>query len=327
MVLRVGSKGQMVSRLQSFLGIPADGVFGKTTEFAVKRFQQNNGLKVDGIVGRKTFEALGILTTNVHSSIRNEASISSSIQPKKKLDENGIEEYFLPENEYFLNSPKQWCFLHYTASGSNPYRVIDEWGRDSRGRIGTEFVVGGQSIKGDKEHDGKILQAFPSEGYAWHLGIGNNKLHRNSIGIEICSMGFLYKGGFFQITKTEEGNTIRKWVERNKNAYYTYVGNEVENGQVQILANPHFQFKAWHKISIAQIEATYKILKLIETRNAIPVKNGLPALLHKNGVSSFEKRMLSEVNNTKGTWSHSNVSSQKVDIFPQPELVEMLLSL
>ena len=37
-----------------------DGVFGKKTERAVKRFQKENGLKVDGIAGKKTFEALGL---------------------------------------------------------------------------------------------------------------------------------------------------------------------------------------------------------------------------------------------------------------------------
>ncbi len=37
-----------------------DGVFGKKTERAVKRFQKANGLKVDGIAGRRTFFALGL---------------------------------------------------------------------------------------------------------------------------------------------------------------------------------------------------------------------------------------------------------------------------
>lgn len=37
-----------------------DGIYGKKTERAVKRFQKNNGLKVDGIAGRRTFEALDL---------------------------------------------------------------------------------------------------------------------------------------------------------------------------------------------------------------------------------------------------------------------------
>jgi hypothetical protein len=37
-----------------------DGVFGRKTQRAVKRFQRDNGLKADGIVGIKTREALGL---------------------------------------------------------------------------------------------------------------------------------------------------------------------------------------------------------------------------------------------------------------------------
>ncbi len=37
-----------------------DGVYGKKTERAVKRFQRSVGLKADGIAGRRTFTALGL---------------------------------------------------------------------------------------------------------------------------------------------------------------------------------------------------------------------------------------------------------------------------
>jgi hypothetical protein len=32
-------------------------------------------------------------------------------------------------------------------------------------------------------------------------------------------------------------------------------------------------------------------------------------------------------NNTKGLWSHTNCRTTKFDMFPQPELIDMLLSL
>ena len=37
-----------------------DGIFGKKTERAVKRFQKASGLKADGIAGKRTFFALGL---------------------------------------------------------------------------------------------------------------------------------------------------------------------------------------------------------------------------------------------------------------------------
>lgn len=50
-----------VKKLQQVLGFPPnqiDGKFGQDTEDAVKRFQQQNGLLVDGIVGGNTWSAL-----------------------------------------------------------------------------------------------------------------------------------------------------------------------------------------------------------------------------------------------------------------------------
>jgi hypothetical protein len=57
-ILRFGAQGDEVRRVQSALGIPADGVFGTETEGAVRTFQIANGLTPDGIVGFKTWTAL-----------------------------------------------------------------------------------------------------------------------------------------------------------------------------------------------------------------------------------------------------------------------------
>ena len=39
----------------------ADGAYGRLTEAAVMRFQRENGLKQDGIVGKNTAERLGYI--------------------------------------------------------------------------------------------------------------------------------------------------------------------------------------------------------------------------------------------------------------------------
>lgn len=58
MLLKVGSKGDDVKKLQSKLGLTADGSFGPGTEKAVKAWQTANGLKADGIVGDGTWSKL-----------------------------------------------------------------------------------------------------------------------------------------------------------------------------------------------------------------------------------------------------------------------------
>jgi len=55
MILKNGSKGEDVKKLQAKLGLGADGVFGSGTEAAVKKWQTANGLTADGIVGEGTW--------------------------------------------------------------------------------------------------------------------------------------------------------------------------------------------------------------------------------------------------------------------------------
>jgi peptidoglycan hydrolase-like protein with peptidoglycan-binding domain len=58
--LRRGAKSEdkWVEYLQQLLGIPIDGKFGPATEAAVRKFQTDNKLKIDGIVGNQTWAAL-----------------------------------------------------------------------------------------------------------------------------------------------------------------------------------------------------------------------------------------------------------------------------
>ena len=69
-VLRQGSTGDEVKEVQrrlkkwGYYNGSVDGVFGAGTRAAVIAFQKKNGLTADGIVGKATYEALGI---NVNS--------------------------------------------------------------------------------------------------------------------------------------------------------------------------------------------------------------------------------------------------------------------
>ena len=61
--VRKGAEGNITYLIQAMLvchsfDIDADGIFGPATESAVKEFQSRNGLSVDGIVGKNTFNKL-----------------------------------------------------------------------------------------------------------------------------------------------------------------------------------------------------------------------------------------------------------------------------
>lgn len=58
MLLKNGSKGEDVIKLQKLLGLNPDGAFGPGTEAAVKKWQAANGLTSDGIVGDGTWNKM-----------------------------------------------------------------------------------------------------------------------------------------------------------------------------------------------------------------------------------------------------------------------------
>ena len=87
-LLRRGSRGAAVKKLQEGLGIGADGIFGGGTEKAVKDFQKKSGLAVDGIAGPKTLAKL-----DSFEEITEETVAKAAIQP----DEEHFESEPLPE--------------------------------------------------------------------------------------------------------------------------------------------------------------------------------------------------------------------------------------
>ena len=57
-VLNVGSTGDTVKAVQEFLGIGADGIFGRGTKRAIKQWQASKGLTADGVVGPATLKKM-----------------------------------------------------------------------------------------------------------------------------------------------------------------------------------------------------------------------------------------------------------------------------
>ena len=279
--------------LQEFLNTDADGIFGVGTKALVQKWQANNNLIADGIVGPATWDAMGLATTDNSEQIY--------------TTENGlvIHQDFLPQGEY-LNGPtkKEYCFLHHTAGWHNPYNVIKSWGGDSRGRIATEFVLGGQSVKGnDDTYDGEMVQCIPEGGYGWHLGKnGSQYMHKHSVGIEICNFGYIKNGK-------------------------TYAGTRVHESQIVTLDQPFRGHKTWHRYSDAQIEATRKWILFIAERDNIDVRDGLQKWIKEGGVKAFDWKEDAYYGRVKGLLTHTNTRKDKTDLFPQQEVIDMILSL
>ena len=320
--IKKGSKGLIVEYWQEFLknlqlySYKVDGDFGNLTHNSTIEFQRTNGLVADGIVGKRTWDKayeLGIITTD---------EMEEPVNPEDF--DIVIENAHMPRSEYRTSDePKEWVFIHHTAGWNSPFKTIRNWSRDSRGQVATEFVLGGQKItNGDAEFDGVIAQAFPEGGYGWHLGIGNNIMHRASVGIEVNNFGFLTEGGYYKRI-----NGIKTWIKKTPGKFYTYVGTEAAEDQIVQLKEEFRGHKFWHRYSDKQIIELKKLLQYIGERDNIDIRQGLPKLIKEKGAEAFDICSVSMCQDTKGLWSHTNCRTTKVDMFPQQELIDMLLSL
>jgi len=67
-LLQRGTRGETVKKLQTGLGLSADGIFGPGTEKAVREFQASKSIDVDGIAGPQTLalvDGFGEITQEV----------------------------------------------------------------------------------------------------------------------------------------------------------------------------------------------------------------------------------------------------------------------
>ena len=304
-ILKKGDKGSDVETLQRALGITADGDFGPLTEKTVIRFQLSNDFPVTGIVDSPIWALLFNKPGIVSDEIDEDTDISEEYF--RTSYHQLIHKHYLPKGEY-LEGPigNQYIFLHHTAGNHNPYKTIDHWGRDSRGRIATEFVLGGKNHRnGDDEYDGVMVQAFPEKGQGWHLGrTGSGWMNRHSVGLEICNMGYL----------TDD--------------YKTYVDSRCKLSEVTTLEKPFRGHLKWHSYTEEQIKATEQWIRYVGERDQIDIRKGLQEFIKKHGAQeAFDFQEDAYYGKVKGLLTHTNVRRDKSDCYPHPDLVDMIMSL
>ena len=216
-----------------------------------------------------------------------------------------IEKYNFSANQYYAEEHgKKQIYIHHTAGNSNGINVFKDW-ESNQERIATCVTICGKP-KNTEFKDGQIVQGFSSKHWAYHLGLKEStfskfnvpykSLDKISIGIEVCSWGQLtFKNG----------------------KYYTYVNSTVPASEVIELATPHRGYKFYHAYTDAQIVSVEKLLRHWGNTYGIP-------LTYNPDIWDVTPRALK---GESGVFTHNSVRYDKVDVFPQPKLIEMLKTL
>jgi N-acetyl-anhydromuramyl-L-alanine amidase AmpD len=296
-IVKFGQTGDLVSILQDALGLKQDGVFGHVTKQAVRLFQIQHKIQADSIVGHVTWLKLGINPLELDA----DTDITTSA--------TWIEQYNLPEGEYVNEiDAKRYIFISVNNGQHSPYKVIDRWASDQRGRVGAHYVIGGLATHldvdklsvSDGAYDGKVLQAIKDENRGFHLGrVKSHKLIKHSISIELCSAGYLKeKGG----------------------KYFTWYDQEVHPSQVVRLEKSYRGYRYFHKYSQNQLDSLEALLKLLCEKHEIYNHSIDINKLRISGVNHFDDAIESDLKVS----SRDVLRSDTISISPQSGLLDVL---
>lgn len=243
------------------------------------------------------------------SVFENEFSQSKSqvLPTKPKTAKPNIIKVDFPDNQFKkeLTEKTGWV-LHHSAGRDQATNMFKFWETDTQGTVATAYGI---------EDNGQIYEGFDAFKYWGHaIGltvVGNNlpfnlkrhhtfdnnvRLNKQYIQVEICNWGALS--------------------EKN-GKYYSWANVELPKEKVQIYDKPFRGSMFFERYTDAEIEALRTLI-----------------LWHfeEHGVSKKYNEDMWDISENalqgkEGIWSHASFRTDKSDVHPQPELIQMLQSL
>ena len=204
MILKVGSKGEDVKKLQAKLGLGADGVFGSGTEAAVKKWQASNGLTADGIVGEGTWTKMfgtKQLITEPSTPIVNDGPLKLE-NLKGHIPDVVISQIPDAAKKFNITNPLRLAhFLAQCGHESAGFKAIQEnlnYSADGLKKIFPKYFPGNLA-----EGYAKNPEKIASKVYGSRMGNGD----------ETTKEGFKFRGrGYIQLTGKENYTKFGKFI-------------------------------------------------------------------------------------------------------------------
>jgi putative chitinase len=204
MILKVGSKGEDVKKLQAKLGLGADGVFGSGTEAAVKKWQASNGLTSDGIVGEGTWTKMfgtKQLITEPSTPIVNAGPLKLE-NLKGHIPDAVISQIPDAAKKFNITNPLRLAhFLAQCGHESAGFKAIQEnlnYSADGLKKIFPKYFPGNLA-----EGYAKNPEKIASKVYGSRMGNGD----------ETTKEGFKFRGrGYIQLTGKDNYTKFAKFI-------------------------------------------------------------------------------------------------------------------
>lgn len=200
MILKLGSKGVEVEKLQNFLGIPINGNFDEYVETTLKNWQKTNGLKEDGLAGPITLKKMGILLESDLSVLESSLKL---VKLKGHVPDSVINQ--IPDTSKKFNVTSTLRLAHFLA----------QCGHESGG-FKSVFENLNYSALGLKKTFGKYFPGNLNESYAKQPEKIASRVYGNRMGNgnESSKDGWKYRGrGYIQLTGKSNYEVFDKFVD------------------------------------------------------------------------------------------------------------------
>lgn len=223
---------------------------------------------------------------------------------------NFNKKYWFPKDQFVDEiTEKLQIILHHTVSGPGVEGDMSWWLMTDV-RVATHFVI---------DRTGEIYQCFPIENWGYHVAVskrGNkvdskykklgSEYDKKSIGIELDSWGPVlpYNGSYYPI----------KWDKVNKKMIPNRNADPVTD--VVKYQDGYRGFTYFEKYTDAQLQSLKNLLTYLGNELLLP---------------TYANESIFDINESalkleRGVFSHTSYRTDKSDVHPQKELVEILKS-
>ena len=207
MLLKVGSKGEEVKKLQAKLGLTADGIFGNGTAAKVKEWQAANGLTADGIVGDGTWGKMFTETTQPTQVVKEDVVIPTSSEFKLQNLKGHVPDPVIAQipdtaKKFNITNPLRLAhFLAQCGHESGGFKSVSEnlnYSADGLKKIFGKYFPGNLN-----ESYAKQPEKIASRVYGSRMGNGD----------ESTGEGFKFRGrGYIQLTGKSNYTNFAKFI-------------------------------------------------------------------------------------------------------------------
>ena len=209
MILKVGSKGDDVKKLQLKLGLSDDGSFGPGTEKSVKKWQIDHNLNPDGIVGDETWSKMFSLTKPIvikEDKVITPPSPSSSgfklDKLKGHIPDSVIEQIPDTAKKFNITTPLRLAhFLSQCGHESGGFKLVNE--NVNYSAAGLKGIFGKYFPGNLAESYARQPQKIASRVYGGRMGNG----------AESTGDGYKFRGrGYIQLTGKDNYTRFGKFI-------------------------------------------------------------------------------------------------------------------